>query len=93
MFCIMKGNLGFDHRVKSRVTSGCELGAVDRRRRRVSESRAEAWTIPHVIYIRALLALSLIPFYPGETGHSRCNWLVLVGAGCPSLASKLINYS
>lgn len=44
MFCIMKGNLGFDHRVKSRVTSGCELGAVDRRRRRVSESRAEAWS-------------------------------------------------
>lgn len=40
MFCIMKGNLGYDHRVKSRVTSGCELEAVDWRRRRVRESRA-----------------------------------------------------
>ena len=39
------------------------------------------------------LALSLIPFTQGETGHSRYNCLVLVGAECPSLDSKLINCS
>ena len=44
MFCIMKGNLGFDQGVKSGVTSGCELGAVGQRRRKVRESRTEIWS-------------------------------------------------